>query len=785
MTLGNININIAAVNDDPTASLPASVIATEDTESNLDLSAAEFSDLDDNNLTVTLTVDSGIFSSPADGSGVGSGVTETLVNSSQITLSGSASDINTYLNTASNIKYTGTQNTSGNGAATITVTVNDGAGSGNMNLGNISINITAVNDSPVIDADPNNSSGGAAGYETTFAAGSPSGVVIVDTDFSITDIDDTHIESAVITLAGALDDASESLAIDGSPATVNGISITYTSANEINLSGSATIAQYQSLIQQIRYQNSENALDATPGDRTISIRVDDGGSVNSQSNTINTAVSVVAAPVVNSGPDVSFVENDGNTPVSVIASSATIIDADSANLSQMVITLTNNQTDDRIFLNGRNNSDTVTGITITYDSDSQITLSGTATKAEYLVLLKELQFVNTSDNPDTTDRNIAIATTDTDSYTGNASTTVSVSASDDPSVVSGDFTGTVTEGNVGDSPVTATGGLTISDVDTTDNPYFADQAGTNGDNGYGVFVLANDIWTYTLDQSKVQHLDAGDVVSDTINYIASDGSEQVITVTINGQNDASIISGNLSDTIAEGNPGDTITATGTLIISDVDEDDSPAFNDQAATQGDNGYGTFTLINGQWEYILDQSTVQELDAGDVVTDRITYTATTGAPQEITVTINGTDDTPVVTGLHTGSILKEEAGDGTVSGTLGISDRDNDDNPVFTNQPATEASYGQFVLQGGVWTYTLDASKVESLSPGTSVTDTVTYSADDGTQQIITVTISARSAVVDIEQPPVRPPVLNEPNQNPPTQNTTVADSLRLSPLFLTL
>ena len=161
------------------------------------------------------------------------------------------------------------------------------------------------------------------------------------------------------------------------------------------------------------------------------------------------------------------------------------------------------------------------------------------------------------------------------------------------------------------------------------------------------------------------------VVSDTINYIASDGSEQVITVTINGQNDASIISGSHSDTIAEGNPGDTITATGTLIISDVDEDDSPAFNDQAATQGDNGYGTFTLINGQWEYILDQSTVQELDAGDVVTDRITYTATTGAPQEITVTINGTDDTPVVTGLHTGSILKEEAGDGTVSGTLGIS------------------------------------------------------------------------------------------------------------------
>ncbi len=158
-------------------------------------------------------------------------------NSTTITLQGSATDINTYLNTATNIKYTGVQNASGNGAATITVTANDGAGSGNVNLGTININITAVNDSPVVNADPDNSSGGAAGYETTFAAGSPTGVAVVDIDFSITDIDDTEIAGAVITLTGSLDGASESLTIDGTPATVNGISITYISANEINLSG--------------------------------------------------------------------------------------------------------------------------------------------------------------------------------------------------------------------------------------------------------------------------------------------------------------------------------------------------------------------------------------------------------------------------------------------------------------------------------------------------------------------------------------------------------------------
>ena len=98
----------------------------------------------ENNLTVTLAVDAGSFSSPASSGGV----TASLVSSTQITLSGSASNINSYLDTASHIKYTGAENVNGSGAATITVTANDGAGSGDVGLGTISINITAVNDNP-------------------------------------------------------------------------------------------------------------------------------------------------------------------------------------------------------------------------------------------------------------------------------------------------------------------------------------------------------------------------------------------------------------------------------------------------------------------------------------------------------------------------------------------------------------------------------------------------------------------------------------------------------------
>ena len=83
-------------------------------------------------------------------------------------------------------------------------------------------------------------------------------------------------------------------------------------------------------------------------------------------------------------------------------------------------------------------------------------------------------------------------------------------------------------------------------------------------------------------------------------------------------------------------------------ISDVDDDDSPVFNDVASILGDNAYGSFTLTSGTWTYTLDQSTVQNLDAGDIVNDTITYTATDGSSQQITVTITGSDDTSVITG-----------------------------------------------------------------------------------------------------------------------------------------
>ena len=340
--------------------------------------------------------------------------------------------------------------------------------------------------------------------------------------------------------------------------------------------------------------------------------------------------------------------------------------------------------------------------------------------------------------------------------------TVTITGTDDAPVISGSFAGAVDEGDIGDV-VTATGTLAISDVDADDSPVFAD-ATSAGDNGFGSFTLVSGVWTYTLDQTTVQDLDAGDVVNDTVTFTASDGSPQQITVTITGTDDAPVISGSFTGTVDEGDIGDVTTATGTLAISDVDADDSPVFAD-ATSAGDNGFGSFALVSGIWTYTLDQTTVQDLDAGDVVNDTVTFTASDGSPQQITVTITGTDDAPVISGSFTGTVDEGDIGDvTTATGTLAISDVDADDSPVFADATsAGDNGFGSFVLVGGVWTYTLDQTTVQNLDVGDVVTDTFTFTASDGSNQQVSVTI-------------------NGTNDAPIAQNSTVSTTEDIQKVF---
>ncbi len=173
-------------------------------------------------------------------------------------------------------------------------------------------------------------------------------------------------------------------------------------------------------------------------------------------------------------------------------------------------------------------------------------------------------------------------------------------------------------------------------------------------------MTAAGTWTYTLDNSNaaVQALNVGGHLTDTFTVTTADGTAQIVTVTIDGSNDAAVISGTSSGTVVEaggvanGTPG-TPTATGTLTDTDVDNAANSFTVAAAGSATDHGYGTFQMTAaGTWTYTLDNSNaaVQALNNGQSTTDTFTVHTVDGTAQVITITIDGTDDVQVdVTGV----------------------------------------------------------------------------------------------------------------------------------------
>ena len=82
-----------------------------------------------------------------------------------------------------------------------------------------------------------------------------------------------------------------------------------------------------------------------------------------------------------------------------------------------------------------------------------------------------------------------------------------------------------------------------------DNPsdaWTAVGTATASTNGYGTYTLtAAGAWDYTLDNSNaaVQALNVGQTLTDTFTVTTVDGTAQLVTITINGANDAAVITG--------------------------------------------------------------------------------------------------------------------------------------------------------------------------------------------------------------------------------------------------
>ena len=135
----------------------------------------------------------------------------------------------------------------------------------------LDITVTPVNDAPTLDLDSNNDSTATGrNFKQSYTNGAAA-VGIVDADISITDIDDTNIESAEIQLLNT--QFGDQLVIGtlpggitaSGPTTINGITT-------ITLTGSASLAAYQTALQAITF----GSIGFSNKDRVLSVKVSDG-----------------------------------------------------------------------------------------------------------------------------------------------------------------------------------------------------------------------------------------------------------------------------------------------------------------------------------------------------------------------------------------------------------------------------------------------------------------------------------------------------------------------------
>lgn len=535
--VAGVAITVTAENDAPSAtSLPADVTVTEDTASNLDLSAVTISDPDSASITVTLAAGAGTLAASSGGSvTVGGSGTGTL------TLTGSAANIDAFLNTSSNVTYTGASNASGDNATTLSASANDGSGS--VNLGTVNIDITAVNDAPTLTGLP-------ADRTATEDAAS-------DLDLSAITLADVDSASITVTLsvgAGTLTAASG-----------GGVSVGGSGTDTLTLTGSpAAITTFLDTLSAVRYTGAANA-NGNDAD-TVGITVNDGsGSISF--GTVNIDITAVNDQPVLTGLAGAIRTVTEDTASNLDLSAATLIDPDSGNVT---LTLT------------------VPAGTLAASSGGGVTVSGSGSDT--------LQLSGSA-----ADLNAFLDTVSNITYTGAPNSNFAKDGYVTLTINGDDGTGSIGLGLVSinitpvvDAPVAADDAVTVSETATLQGDLFAD-------NGHGVDVnvdtdrritavngQAHDLpalsvitlpsgATLTLmedgqfdyDPDGVfEHVPLGSSVTDSFTYTLNGGDTATVTVTITGvdNNDrvtgtavAEVLAGGiLNDTLAGLAGGDTL-----------------------------------------------------------------------------------------------------------------------------------------------------------------------------------------------------------------------------------
>lgn len=316
-------------------------------------------------------------------------------------------------------------------------------------------------------------------------------------------------------------------------------------------------------------------------------------------------------------------------------------------------------------------------------------------------------------------------------------------------------------GSDGGKSVTADGTIAFTSVDgvsavtlgghalTTSSTTFIDAAGVGAMSAYYIYNVATGQgaihYSYTLtDNTSGDHTAAifAVVVTDADNDDTSAGN-----LVINIVNDAPVAN-HVTAAMSENDSTTVTLQEGTDFLYGADG----ATLTLGAVSVDGAYVPSSLsglvtLNGTDIVINPGTMFDPLNAGQSSTIHIPYSVTDSdgdvRSSEVTVTVNGANDTAVISGNDHGSVTED--GQLLANGALAITDVDAGQNHFQTvSSSALAGVYGAFTFDthSGAWTYTLDNGNpiVQALNTGDTKQDVLVVTSADGlTSHTITVDI----------------------------------------------
>jgi Domain of unknown function (DUF4347)/Bacterial Ig domain/Bacterial cadherin-like domain len=462
-------------NDPPVNIVPGAQISAEDvalvfSTANGNRIAVSDPDAGANPLEVTLTAVQGTLTLAGT-----AGLTFTVgtaTGDATMTFTGIIADINAALDGMSflpPLDYTG--------AAAVTITTGDfgatGAGGPQSDSDTVVITVNAVDDAPVLDLNDSVPANG-VDYAQTFTEGSGS-VRIADFDANLTDTDSANLASLTVTITNLLDGPAEVLSADTTGTTITATFVP--GSGVLTLNGADTVANYQTVLRTVRYDNTSEAPTATP--RVITFVASDGASASNVGTATVTVIAVNDDPVATiTAASYTATENVG---LDLHGTGMAVSDIDALTTSVVTVYLDS--------ISGLLSATAgTTGVTIAGSGSPSLTFTGTIAQINSLLAGGgggTIAYLVGSDSPAPTDTlSLAIndmgATGAGGARWGWDSVTVNLIAVNDAPLITIPGTATTAE----DTPLVFSAGagnqISITDVDAAGTPVEVALSVTNG-----------------------------------------------------------------------------------------------------------------------------------------------------------------------------------------------------------------------------------------------------------------------------------------------------------------